>query len=133
MKIKKKTALIICIFLAVIIVVFGIGYLNKVNRYHKTVAGITYSGIDISDIPDGVYIGECDVDFVYAKVEVTVKDKAITKIDLLEHKNGRGEAAEGLEQRIVEQQRIDVDSVSGATSSSKVIKKAVDNALNRIN
>jgi uncharacterized protein with FMN-binding domain len=31
--------------------------------------------------------------------------------------------------QIVSEQKIDVDAISGATNSSKVIKKAVENAL----
>jgi uncharacterized protein with FMN-binding domain len=61
-------------------------------------------------------------------VEVTVQDGVITNIDILEHKNGRGKSAEVVADRIMEEQKIDVDAVSGATNSSVVIKKAVENA-----
>ena len=69
------------------------------------------------------------MDFVYAKVEVTVQNGVITNIDILEHKNRRGSHAEVVVDRIIEEQKIDVDAVSGATNSSTVIKKAVENAL----
>ena len=88
------------------------------------------SNLDISNVPNGVYVGEYDVDFVYAKVEVTVQNGVITNITILEHKNGRGKPAEIVVDRILEEQKIDVDAVSGATNSSIVIKKAVENALN---
>ena len=83
----------------------------------------------ISDIPDGVYIGEYDVNVIYAKVEVTVENGEITNIIILEHRNERGKPAEAVINKIVEDQKIDVDAVSGATNSSTVIKKAVENAL----
>ena len=35
--------------------------------------------------------------------------------------------------RILDQQRLDVDAISGATNSSKVIKKAVENAIRKNN
>ena len=60
---------------------------------------------------------------------VTVQNGAITNIDILEHKNGRGSSAEAVVDRIIEEQKIEVDAVSGATNSSAVIKKAVENAL----
>ena len=82
----------------------------------------TFGNLDISNVPDGVYVGEYDVDFVYAKVEVTVQNGVITNIDILEHKNGRGSRAEVVVDRIIEEQKIDVDAVSGATNSSIVIK-----------
>ena len=69
--------------------------------------------------------------FIRAKVAVTVQDGAITGIELLEHKNGRGEAAETVLEEIVSQQRIAVDAVSGATNSSIVLEKAVENALTK--
>lgn len=130
MRTMSKSIKILIVVIAITAITIGIIYLHKVNQYKKTVANMTYSSIDISVIPDGVYIGECDVNFIYAKVEVIVKDGVITTISLLEHRHDRGSAASGIEQLIVEQQRVDVDAVSGATNSSQVIKKAVDNALN---
>lgn len=90
---------------------------------------MSYQNKSAASIPNGSYRGSCDVNFIYAEVEVVVQDGAIEQIELLEHRNDRGSAAEGIGQRIVEEQTIDVDTVSGATNSSKVIKKAVDNAL----
>ncbi len=87
------------------------------------------SNIDICSIPDGVYVGEYDVNFIYVKVEVTVQNKTVTNIAILEHKNERGKPAEIVVDRIIETQTIDVDAITGATSSSIVIKKAVENAL----
>ena len=69
------------------------------------------------------------MNYIYAKVEVTVKDKAITNIALIEHMNGKGKPAERIIDDIVKQQSVAVDTVSGATNSSKVIMKAVENAL----
>ena len=65
----------------------------------------------------------------YAKVEVTVQNGEITDIIILEHRHEHGKAAETVINEIVDEQRIDVDAVSGATNSSIVIKKAVENAL----
>lgn len=73
--------------------------------------------------------GLYDVDFIYAKVNVTVQNGAVTHITVLEHKNERGKPAEIVTDKIIAEQKIDVDAVSGATNSSTVIKKAVENAL----
>lgn len=106
-----------------------IGYLVSVRLYRRTVANISFVHTDASGIKDGIYIGEFDVKFIYAKVKVSVSDGRITKIELLEHKNDRGGAAEAIIEEIIAMQKIDVDAVSGATNSSQIIKKAVDNAL----
>ena len=44
-------------------------------------------------------------------------------------KLGRGKAAEVIVDKVVATQKIDVDAVSGATNSSNVIKKAIENAV----
>lgn len=66
---------------------------------------------------------------IYAKVEVTVSDGKMTDIAILEHRQERGKAAEAVISDMLAEQKIDVDAVSGATNSSTVIKKAVENAL----
>lgn len=104
-------------------------YLKQVADYKRSVSEISIDEICLLDIPNGVYIGECNVNFIYAKVEVAVHNGAITSIRILEHKNERGQAAEAVVEKIVSEQRIDVDAVSGATNSSTVLKKAVENAL----
>lgn len=66
---------------------------------------------------------------IYAKVEVDVSGGKIIDVRILEHRQERGKAAEAVANEIVDEQRIDVDTVSGATNSSIVIKKAVEVAL----
>ena len=126
---KKKTVLFVIVFLLFVGFVLGILYLKSVADYRQAVRETTFEDINISDIPDGVYVGEYDVDFIYAKVEVTVQNGEITNINILEHRNERGKAAEAITNKIVDEQKIDVDAISGATNSSTVIKKAVENAL----
>lgn len=126
---KKKTVLFVIMFLLLIDLVWGIIYLKSVADYKQAVKETTFEDINISDIPDGVYVGEYDVDFIYAKVEVTVQNGEITNINILEHRHERGKTAEVITDRIVDEQKTDVDAISGATNSSTVIKKAVENAL----
>ena len=126
---KKKTVLFVIAFLLFVGFVFGILYLKSVADYRQVVRETTFEDINISDIPDGVYVGEYDVDFIYAKVEVTVQNGEITNINILEHRHERGKTAEVIADSIVDEQKIDVDAISGATNSSTVIKKAVENAL----
>ena len=130
MKISKKSTILFSImFLLLAGFVLGILYLKSVADYRQAVRETTFEDINISDIPDGVYVGEYDVDFIYAKVEVTVQNGEITNINILEHRHERGKTAEVITDRIVDEQKIDVDAISGATNSSTVIKKAVENAL----
>lgn len=125
----QRIVLLLLLFLILTGQIYGALYLKRVADYKRAVKETTFSGINISGIPDGVYQGEYDVNFISVRVEVTVRNKAITHIDILEHKNGRGKPAEVVADRIVEEQKIEVDAVSGATNSSIVIQKAVENAL----
>lgn len=132
MKLSKKKIIscIVVIFLLVGLLCLAL-YLKSVSDYKQAVNNIVFEKIDITKIPDGTYVGECNVNFIYAKVEVTVQNGEIKNIDILEHKNERGEAAETVIDKIADEQKIDVDAVSGATNSSTVLKKAVENALAR--
>jgi uncharacterized protein with FMN-binding domain len=99
------------------------------GEYKREIAAITISQTDVSALADGVYKGDCDVGYISAKVRVAVADGKIESIDLVEHRNERGSAGEGVLERIVSEQNVGVDAVSGATNSSRVIEKAVENAL----
>ena len=125
---KKKIISVIILLLLLIGLICGAVYLKKAD-YKRAVVETTIGEIDIADVSDGIYIGEYDVNFIYAKVEVTVEDGEIVSINILEHRHERGKAAETVIEKIIEEQKIDVDAVSGATNSSTVIKKAVENAL----
>ena len=125
---KKILSVIILLFLLIGLICRAV-YLKNVADYKRAVRETTFDEIDIADVPGGIYIGEYDVNFIYAKVEVTVEDGEIVSINILEHRHERGKAAEKVIEKIIEEQKTDVDAVSGATNSSTVIKKAVENAL----
>ena len=119
--------------LALFIILIHIGScLLSVKTYQNEIKKIKMEEVQIGNIKDGTYLGECDVEYIYAKVEVTVKDGKIEAIRLLEHRNERGGPAEAILDSIIKQQSVPVDAVSGATNSSKVIEKAVENALQSV-
>ena len=126
---RKKIVMILIMLFLLLASIFGTAYIDRVGEYTRAVKESTIEEVNISDIPDGVYIGEYDVNFIYAKVEVDVSGGKIIDVRILEHRQERGKAAEAVANEIVDEQRIDVDTVSGAMNSSIVIKKAVEVAL----
>lgn len=127
---KKRTKIIIIAAIcAAIIAGIGVYKLGEVVAYQNKVTNTVISDVDLTRIPDGVYVGEYDVSYIYAKVEVRVSNHAITDIDIIEHRHERGASAESVLGAILERQSLNVDAVSGATNSSVVLKKAVENAL----
>lgn len=133
-KLKKNWILIhriaaVCLFLFLgIHVALGIGSLNA---YKEAVQAISIKSVDLSNVADGTYTGEYDAVYVYARVSVTVADHELTDVVILEHRTERGAPAEVIVDQMVKEQRTDVDAVSGATNSSKVIEQAVINALTK--
>lgn len=115
--------------LLAVVVFHIIVYMIDFAQYQKCMESITVTGVDVSVIPDGTYTGEYDAGYIYAKVQVEVKSGRIADIRLLEHGNERGQRAENIVNTIVEEQKLPVDVVTGATNSSLVIQKACENAL----
>ncbi len=126
--VKKIVIIAICIA-ALSGGIFGINYLISLYNYKKIVSEIDIKSVDLSNVHDGTYTGSCDAIFVGAEVEVTVKDKKITDIKLLNHKTEKGKPAEVIVDDVKKKQSLQVDAISGATNSSKVILKAIENAL----
>ena len=125
----NKSVLIVISALLVIGVFAGGLYLKSIGDYKAKVDALAFDEIDLSKVANGVYEGQCDTGVVRARVQVTVRDHRMESIELLEHENGRGTPAEAILDQMVQEQTTAVDAVSGATCSSKVIRKAVENAL----
>ena len=104
-------------------------YLKSIGDYKAKVNELTFDEIDLTKVVDGVYEGQCDTGVVQARVQVTVRDHRMESIELLEHENGRGTPAEAILDQMLQNQTTAVAAVSGATCSSKVIRKAVENAI----
>ena len=90
---------------------------------------IVITNPDLQKIADGSYQGNSKVGPVRVTVDVAVRNRTITSIDLVKHFNGRGKAAEAIVPMIIQAQSLEIDVISGATASSKAILKAVEDAL----
>lgn len=128
---KRKTIIILVIILAIIA---GIAITVKIviGNIESNLEELEYlviEEIDLSTIEDGIYSGEYSALPVSAKVKVTVEEHQIKDIELVEHVNGQGSGADIIPAIVVEKQTLQIDTISGATYSSKVILKAIENAL----
>ena len=127
---RRKKAFLIAISMFLIIGLCAGGlYLKSIGDYKAKVNALTFDEIDLTKVVDGVYEGQCDTGVVQARVQVTVRDHRMESIELLEHENGRGTPAEAILDQMLQNQTTAVAAVSGATCSSKVIRKAVENAI----
>lgn len=121
-KIKHLILLIIALFVILAVRVF-FGTVNEAKN-------LEVKNIELANIKDGTYRGESRLDPVLVVLDVIVKDHKISDINIIEHRNGLGGKAEKpVIDAIKESGKINVDTVAGATISSKTIMKAVENAL----
>lgn len=95
-----------------------------------------YENIEIADLPldsaqTGIYTGEYNTTLVKVKVKVQIEDYSIKNIEILKHQCGRGKEAEKITDDVIEAQSLQVDAITGATYSSKVILKAIEKAIQK--
>lgn len=132
MKSRRRIVLAaVIVLIAIITAVFGAKSYIEASLVKLTETSIP--DVDLSKVADGVYKGSHKVFPVEAEVRVTIENHKIIGIELVKHFNGQGTAAEVIPDRVTEAQSLGVDIVSGATYSSKVILKAIENALQSAN
>ena len=105
------------------------GCLSLTASMKKNLAKIENEDIDMETVEDGIFEGHSELDPVKVDVKVLVKNHKLIKVELLRHECGLGHPADVIVDKMVEQNTWDVDAVSGATISSKIIKNAVNKAL----
>ena len=129
---KKHFSVLGIIFAIIILIIFVliVGYI-KVQSDLKELTALEIQDVDLSQIEDGYYEGSYNVFPIAVEVNVYVKNHEIIDIKILKHTNGQGGSAEKITEHIMKLQSLDVDAISGATYSSKIIIKAVENALEK--
>jgi uncharacterized protein with FMN-binding domain len=116
--------------LVIVVTVFALFIVMILALYgpalNRAAAAITFQSPFISYRYPGTYEGSAKCLHVVARVRVTVTSTGVSKVELLERPFGDMDT---LVARIVKAGGVPVDVVTGATASSKVVMKAVDDAL----
>ncbi|HNX14119.1 MAG TPA: FMN-binding protein [Oscillospiraceae bacterium] len=128
---KTIKVLLIILIIVVVLVAAGVIFMSSVSKKLNALTQTQISDIDLSAVADGTYEGEYNAFPISAEVSVTVKNHIITNIDLIKHINGQGGAAEAIPGKVIQAQSLQVDAITGATCSSKVILLAIRDALTR--
>lgn len=127
----KRALKIIAVVVGVFILIgaCGIFYLTRGLSSGKK---LEIGTVELSNLVDGTYKGKYKSGRWTNEVGVTVKDHKITQIDILKDvKFHKAESAKELLDRVIARQNTDVDTVSGATVTSKAYLKAIENALKK--
>jgi uncharacterized protein with FMN-binding domain len=122
------------IILAAVIVVLAVAFIIAFSMFKhnlNSLSAVPVTDIDTASLPDGTYEGSYARYPIAVIVEVTIKDGKYESIRLVKHDNGQGKAAELITDKVVEAQSLDVDAISGATYSSRVILLAIEDALKK--
>ncbi|MDO5688959.1 MAG: FMN-binding protein [Tissierellia bacterium] len=128
MKTGKKRHHRLAIFLALVLILVIVGFFI-VRDIVETAVALPVDRRSLMGTPTGTYLGSFETGPVMVKVQVISDGNRITEIDILEHQQGLGMKAEEITSRIIDEQSLLVDTISGATVSSKCIIKAVEDAL----
>jgi uncharacterized protein with FMN-binding domain len=123
---NRKVLVIIVCGVAVIVIGLFVSSSISLQKYRK----MHIEDSDLSAVPDGTYHGEAEVGgFVY-KVEVEVFAHRITNVRTVDNRTSAyAFYAEGVFNKIIRDQNAHTDGVTGATTTSKALMKAVEIAL----
>ncbi len=125
-----KIILVTLVILLVGIIITYFTYIfPKLNSYEE-VHSMEIIDVNITEIKNGIYRGGYSFDDLQYEVEVTINNQIIEKIEVLKNDDSvHAIKAKGVLDSIIEHQTLKVDVISGATTTSKVLLKAVETAL----
>lgn len=124
----RKLFKVVFVIIALLIIIFTLFYFFTKSKL-TNLKNIQISDVDLATSKDGTYTGTFSAIPIEAEVKVTIKNHRIENIEIVRHVTGRGKGAEIIASKVIEAQSLQVDTISGATYSSKVILKAIENAL----
>lgn len=126
---KKTIISIVCILLLITLGVY-LFYILPNEKKLEVVRNMPIENVNLEEINDGTYRGDYSYGSYTYKVDVIVKAHKIEKIDVINNRDtSHAKKAEGVISRVLEKQSLNVDAVSGATTTSKALLKAIENAL----
>jgi uncharacterized protein with FMN-binding domain len=137
MKEKEKSKMIGWIITFTVVAVLGtaggVGW-SRLSKEHKEARSLPLNAVDFSKLSDGTYHGVYEGGMYKWRAnecQVNVSSGKVTDIQLV----GSGDPGskntqhEALYDRVIQAQSLQVDTISGATLTSKAYLQAVENAL----
>lgn len=132
---KKRRTVFFGILLCILFICFLIIYFNVIKPINQTkieVRNMKIEDVDLNNVKNGTYSGDYNYGAFYCAVEVTVLNHKISDIKIVENEDTKyAKKAEDVILKVIEKQKVNVDTVSGATTTSKALLKATENALRK--
>jgi uncharacterized protein with FMN-binding domain len=131
MKKKKRKGLKIFLIVVGILAVVVIGFMSFLLVGQQGLKDAIIQNVDVSKLADGTYEGETTGSRFANKLEVTVSGGKITDIKIVKDMVVSLPDAQRVLSQVIDKQSLQVDTVSGATVSSKAYLKSIENALTK--
>lgn len=129
---RRKLILWMSLALLSLLIIAGLTGGLYAWRFLDASRDVAVHDVDMSQLPDGVYLGAYSVFHVRAEVEVEVRDGRVVSIALLDSGRMSEDARREIEEifdKVINSQSLGVDIGSGASVSKKVSLKAVEEAI----
>ena len=124
-KVNRKIVVSIGLTTLIFLIVSSIIQYLELSHYRNLPIG----AIDLDKVEDGLYFGEAKYGFEY-KVKVVVRNHSIKDIVILQNRDSfYAVLAEGIKFKIIREQRINPDAITGATTTSKILMKSIEDAI----
>jgi uncharacterized protein with FMN-binding domain len=128
---NKRSFIKIALIVGVVFLVAA-GWLISLPNLKRPSDNIVVRDVDLSRIPDGTYTGTYTGGEWSNTVSVTVKDHKITSIKAVKQMPFAKTGSNGeLFKRVISKQTPNVDTITGATITSKAYLKSIENALSQ--
>lgn len=111
----------------------GIGW-SKLSKEHREARSLPLNAVDFSRLKDGTYHGAYEGGMYKWRTnecQVTISSGHVADIQLVGNQDPGGKNTQHmtLYDRVIQSQSLQVDTISGATLTSKAYLQAVENAL----
>jgi uncharacterized protein with FMN-binding domain len=126
-KVGRKLKIVLIVIGAIVVFALGLAgwaYIDVV-KYRELVI----KDVDLRNIPDGVYEGTFKGGRFSNSLEVTVKDHRIVDIKRIGSRASVEDLYQKIYAKVIESQSLQIDTVSGATVTTRTTLKAIENAL----
>lgn len=127
-----KKAIIIILSILGVLVLVGAGGVFYITNGLEAGENLAINPVDLNGIEDGTYTGVYTAGRWSNEVAVSVTDHQISNIAVVKTVTmEKPEVTDTLIHAVIEKQNTTVDTVSGATVSSKAYLKSIENALSQ--
>ena len=124
---KMNRKIVVSSGIIILLILISMVILQYIQLTHYR--NLKINEINLQTIDDGRYVGKVDYAFEY-EIEVYIMNHTIKDIKILRNRDSHyARLAEGIKYKVLREQKINIDSVTGATTTSQILLKAMEAAI----